>query len=233
MYREYTDYTFTREVPRGPEDEHLGVLGPTIRAEVGDTVYVVFKNMASRPYSIHPQGLFYRKDNEGASYRDGSSASRDDSVAPGQVYVYSWEVPPRSGPGPNDPNCISWIYYSATDLVKDAQTGLVGTIVACRKGTLDHRNKRKDVDREFSVMFLIFDENKSWYLEQNIQKYAPNRRKQDKKFVNSNLMFSVNGKIFANLKGKIFIFGGFLILLISLLFLTIPLEQINLLIIGH
>lgn len=31
--------------------------GPMIHADVGDKVTVVFKNMASRPYSIHAHGV--------------------------------------------------------------------------------------------------------------------------------------------------------------------------------
>jgi len=36
VYREYTNDTFTTLKPRPPEWEHLGILGPLIRAEVGD-----------------------------------------------------------------------------------------------------------------------------------------------------------------------------------------------------
>ena len=36
LFREYTDDTFATEKKRPPEWEHLGVLGPLIRAEVGD-----------------------------------------------------------------------------------------------------------------------------------------------------------------------------------------------------
>ena len=35
-------------------------MGPIIRAEIGDTVEVVLKNMATKSYSIHPDGLFYK-----------------------------------------------------------------------------------------------------------------------------------------------------------------------------
>ena len=38
IYREYTDSTFTQLVERPAEWEHLGILGPLIRAEVGDTM---------------------------------------------------------------------------------------------------------------------------------------------------------------------------------------------------
>src|SRR5262245_61521228 len=46
LYREYTDATFTTLKPRPPEWEHLGFLGPLIRAEVGDTIRIVFRNNA-------------------------------------------------------------------------------------------------------------------------------------------------------------------------------------------
>ena len=46
LYREYTDATFATLKPRPAEWEHLGFLGPLIRAEVGDTIKVVFRNNA-------------------------------------------------------------------------------------------------------------------------------------------------------------------------------------------
>jgi hypothetical protein len=36
---------------------HKGILGPIMRAEVGDTLVVTFKNMASKPCTISPSGL--------------------------------------------------------------------------------------------------------------------------------------------------------------------------------
>jgi hypothetical protein len=59
VYREYTDGTFTTIKPRAPEWEHLGVLGPLIRAEVGDVIRVVFKNRTKLSCSLHPHGLSY------------------------------------------------------------------------------------------------------------------------------------------------------------------------------
>ncbi len=53
LYREYTDETFTTLTPRAPEWEHLGFLGPMIRAEVGDTIEILFKNNVSFPASMH------------------------------------------------------------------------------------------------------------------------------------------------------------------------------------
>src|SRR6185503_17477929 len=44
IYREYTDATFMTRKPRLRQDEYLGLLGPILRAEVGDTIKVIFKN---------------------------------------------------------------------------------------------------------------------------------------------------------------------------------------------
>ena len=62
MYREYTNAQFKEQKERTAADKHLGVLGPILRAEVGDTMEVVFKNMASSgmKFSMHPHGLYYR-----------------------------------------------------------------------------------------------------------------------------------------------------------------------------
>src|ERR1039458_10665037 len=38
VYREYTDASFSKLKPRSPEWEHLGILGPVLRVEVGDTI---------------------------------------------------------------------------------------------------------------------------------------------------------------------------------------------------
>ena len=45
VFREYIDISFREQKPRPPEELHLGILGPLIRAEVGDTINVVFKNI--------------------------------------------------------------------------------------------------------------------------------------------------------------------------------------------
>ena len=60
VYREYTSAEFTKRKTRTEAESHLGVLGPILHAEVGDTIEVTFKNMAFRKFSMHPHGLFYR-----------------------------------------------------------------------------------------------------------------------------------------------------------------------------
>ena len=48
LFREYTDASFVTLKPRPDAWAHLGALAPLIRAEVGDTISVVFRNNASR-----------------------------------------------------------------------------------------------------------------------------------------------------------------------------------------
>lgn len=43
----------------------VGLLGPTLRAEEGETIVVSFRNMATGPHSIHPHGVAYGKQSEG------------------------------------------------------------------------------------------------------------------------------------------------------------------------
>ncbi len=59
--------------PRTLAELHLGLLGPSIRAEVGDTVNVVFRNTVRFPTTIHVHGLLYSKSSEGSPYSDGTT----------------------------------------------------------------------------------------------------------------------------------------------------------------
>lgn len=53
-------------------------LGPVIKAEVGERIRVTFRNNASRPFSIQPHGVSYRKSDEGARYGAASRGAPAD-----------------------------------------------------------------------------------------------------------------------------------------------------------
>jgi FtsP/CotA-like multicopper oxidase with cupredoxin domain len=205
-YVEYTDASFTKIKERPPEWRHLGILGPVIRANVGDTIKVTMKNKLEKsPMSLHPHGVFYSKDSEGTPYEDGTSGAdkADDALQPGAVHTYTWQVPERSGPGPRDPSSIVWLYHSHVNEVVDTNSGLVGPIIISRKGELQPNGKLKGIDREFVVLFTVFDENKSFLLDKNIAEFAPAAKGKagDEAFVESNLMHSINGYVYSNLPG--------------------------------
>jgi len=204
QYREYTDASFTTLKSIPAQWQHLGNLGPIIRAEVGDTIRIVFKNNTNFPQSMHPHGVFYEKDSEGVPYDDGTGGSDkdDDAVPPGDMHTYTWEVPTRAGPGKRDPSSILWMYHGHVDEPADTNAGLIGPIIITRKGRARSDGTPKDVDREFVTLFTVFDENASLYLDDNIATYPTNPGLVDPEedgFIESNLMHSINGYVYGNL----------------------------------
>ncbi|HTZ98370.1 MAG TPA: multicopper oxidase domain-containing protein [Terriglobales bacterium] len=172
---EYTDGTFSI---RKPQPEWLGILGPIIRGEVGDTIIVDFFNRSRRPHSIHPHGLRYDKANEGALYLP--SQGRGAMVPPGGHFTYHWFVNDRSGPGPDDPSSIVWWYHSHVDEPTETNAGLLGPIIITAKGQAREDGSPKDVDREFVTLFMIFDQLGG---------------------KDAGLFYTINGYIFGNLPG--------------------------------
>jgi FtsP/CotA-like multicopper oxidase with cupredoxin domain len=174
LYREYTDASFTTLAVRPPAWAHLGFLGPVIRAEVGDTIRVTFRNNATFPASVHPHGVFYAKDSEGAPYVDGTSGTdkADDGVPPGGTHVYTWQVPERAGPDAHEGSTAFWMYHSHTDEDRDVAAGLLGPMIVTRRGMAKPDGSPIDVDRELVLGFIEVEENVSWYLDDNIKTYA-------------------------------------------------------------
>jgi FtsP/CotA-like multicopper oxidase with cupredoxin domain len=206
LYHEYTDATFTKLKPIADAWKHLGALGPAIHAEVGDTILVDFKNNTGLSVSMHPHGVLYQKDSEGAPYADGTSGNdkADDGVAPGTTHTYTWQVPDRAGPGPGDGSSVLWMYHSHTDEVKDSYSGLIGPLIITARGKAKPDGSPKDIDREFVTMFEVSDENNSWYLDENIERYIDQPEqvdRDDEEFHESNLMHAINGYVFGNLPG--------------------------------
>lgn len=203
VYIEYTDDTFQTEKPKPPEWAHTGMLGPVLRAEVGDAIRVIFKNNTTRAYSLHPHGVFYLKADEGAPSNDGTSLTekRDDAVRPGEVQVYVWKVPERAGPGPRDGSSVAWLYHSHTDRVRDTNAGLIGAIIVTRRGQARANLMPRDVDREFISFWKIYDENQSPYLGQSVAAAGGKLDdvKGDAAFVAGNKKHAVNGFVYGNL----------------------------------
>ncbi|MEO6200629.1 MAG: multicopper oxidase domain-containing protein, partial [Cryobacterium sp.] len=188
---------------RSAADAHLGMLGPIIRAVVGDTIKVVLKNNLDRPVSVHVHGVFYQKSSEGAPYNDGTSGAdkADDAVPPGDTYTYSYGVPERAGPRPMDGSSVMWMYHSHTDEVGDDYAGLVGPMVITKASAARPNGTPNDVDREFFLQYKVSNENASPYLDRNIERYAtkPKSVRADEAFEESNLMHSINGYVFGSL----------------------------------
>ena len=200
-YFEYTDDSFTK---KKPQPVWLGILGPIIRGVEGDTIKVVFYNKASKPYSMHPHGLHYDKDNEGATHEpagsdhdmnmdmstmasgpmrmDGAGAK----VEPGHKYTYTWTVPHDAAPTEAEGGSKIWIYHSHVNGPQDVYDGLIGPIIVTSSAHARADGTPDDVDKEFVTMYMIFDESK------------PGMTAEQKE---PHLKHSINGYIFANLPG--------------------------------
>ncbi|KAL1022868.1 hypothetical protein UPYG_G00033520 [Umbra pygmaea] len=221
-YVEYTDNTFTVRKERTPEELHLGILGPVIRAEEEDTIKVVFQNKASHPFTMQPHGVQYSIEQSGTLYYNELEESYTDKklrelkketrtvtpppaaqVRPGTTYTYEWVIPKEGGPVAEDADCITYFYYSAVDPVKDTNSGLVGPLLVCKKKTLKN-GKQKNVNKEFHLLATVFDENLSWYLDDNIKQFTKTPKtvnKEDENFQESNKMHAINGYMYGNLPG--------------------------------
>ncbi|XP_068136842.1 ceruloplasmin [Hyperolius riggenbachi] len=208
VYMQYTDGSYTTEIEK---PAWLGLLGPIIRAEVGDVVIIHFKNFASRPYSLHPHGVHYSKENEGALYPDKTSGAlkKDDAIKPGEKYTYKWSVVADHGPLKMDEDCILRVYHSHLDGPRDVYSGVVGPMIICKEGALDGIKKdttkrtKQEKPEEFILMFSVIDENLSWYIDDNINTHTTPSlvNKEDEEFLESNKMHSINGYMFGNLPG--------------------------------
>ena len=205
------------------------MLGPIIRAEVGDTVKVVFKNMASHNHTMHPHGFRYAKPSEGLA--GAGQGSGGNSVAPGSTWTYTWEVPGEShllycsrvqayryflelsGPGPLDPPSLAWTYHSDVAGQQDVNSGLVGASIVYRPGELAKHTLNvpaptdSNLTEEVLTLFLIVDENLSYYIDENtLNKTNITERdlqvnRLDPGFQQSNMKHSINGRMFGNLFG--------------------------------
>ncbi|KAL1918300.1 uncharacterized protein VTP21DRAFT_2960 [Calcarisporiella thermophila] len=199
VYRAYTDPTFAT---RAPHEHHLGLLGPIVRAEVGDKIRIHFKNMASRHYSIHPHGVKYSPMSEGAYYSNTLN-QKGARVPPGETHIYVWDVPERSGPGTEDASSMLHAYHSHVEDPADIFAGLLGPIIIYRRGMLDADGLPSGfIDQEVVTALLVTDENRSPYLADNIAKYTTDPKGVDisnPEFRASNFMENINGFMFNNL----------------------------------
>ena len=182
-YIEYTDATFS---VKKPQPEWLGILGPIIRAEVGDKVKVHFCNNSNfGPLGMHPHGFRYIKDNEGASYTGVNSGAPEGAgaqIAPQTCFTYNWVADKESGPAKGDQSSKVWWYHSHINEPAETNASLLGPIIITRKGQAKPDGSPIGVDQEFVTAFFIFDE---------LDGAEPG------------LMHSINGYIFGNLKGLI------------------------------
>lgn len=180
-YVQYADSTFTTPVP---QPQWQGILGPMLRAVVGDTMTVVFRNLSDMAASMHPHGVRYDPANEGAVYDPPRGGG--DSVPPGGTWTYTWRAVKESGPLPGEPSSKVWLYHSHVHAEEDIYAGLIGTIVVTDLSRARADGAPVDVDREFTTLWMVFNEN------------TPDTPPEEEE---THLKHSINGLFFGNLQG--------------------------------
>ncbi|XP_019571636.2 coagulation factor VIII [Rhinolophus sinicus] len=196
----YTDETFTT---REAIQYESGILGPLLYGEVGDTLLIIFKNQASRPYNIFPHGITDVTPLHSGRMPKGVKHLKDMPIPPGKTFKYKWTVTVEDGPTKSDPRCLTRYYSSFVNLERDLASGLIGPLLICYKESVDQRGNQMMSDKRNVILFSVFDENQSWYLTENMQRFLPNAdgvQPQDPEFQLSNIMYSINGYVFDSLQ---------------------------------
>lgn len=153
-YFQYTDETFSTRVLENPR---LGLLGPALRGVVGEYIAVTFLNKTEFPLSMHPHGVKYDKNSEGAYYKPQPGLGA--AVGPGARFTYIWRLDEASGPLPTEPSSKCWLYHSHVCGDEEANLGLVGLIIVTDPQRARPDGTPIDVDREMAALFMLHDEN--------------------------------------------------------------------------
>ncbi|KAM5221720.1 coagulation factor VIII [Ctenodactylus gundi] len=199
VFQEFADGSFTQPLYRGELNEHLGLLGPYIRAEVEDNIVITFKNQASRPYSFYSSLISYKDHKQGTE-------PRKNLVMPNETKTYFWEVQQHMAPTNDEFDCKAWAYFSDVDLERDMHSGLIGPLLICRTDTLSSAHGRQMTVKEFALFFTIFDETKSWYFAENMERncQAPcNIHLEDPVFKENYRFHAINGYVMDTLPGLV------------------------------
>lgn len=185
IYRGYTDESFSTV---SPQPAAQGILGPTLRVQVGDTLNVVLRNNAARPYTMTIQGL--STENKNNSDKKTITAA----IEPSETRTLRWNIEPESGPGPADKSSVAWQYFSNVSKEKDMHSGLVGAVIVSRRGLGRRNGPPLDVDREFVLLTALSNENISWHASDNLRRLKNNNpERKGERYYASNMMANING----------------------------------------
>jgi manganese oxidase len=133
----YRPYSANFAAPLAP----ASIPGPLLEAEVGETLVVHFRNKLKTPVTMHPHGVFYSSEMDGA-YK-GKFTEPGGFVQPNRTFTYVWEA--REGTEG------TWLYHDHGPMDPlPGFKGLFGPLVVRGKG-------EARPDREYHLAFHTFD----------------------------------------------------------------------------
>ena len=136
-------------------------------------IQILFCNALTSNYaSMHSMGLSYSKEYEGSLYPNTTTgattvAAPGDSVSPGDCVVYKWLINNGSAP-PEGQESLMWSYHSFVNMAVDLNTGLCGPTIVYQPGGM---NKTMASNREFVLLYEVFDESNSFLASTNAEMY--------------------------------------------------------------
>ncbi|CAO3679146.1 unnamed protein product [Umbelopsis vinacea] len=192
VYRRYTDETFSKVMTL---DAFFGILGPVVRAEMGDQIRINFYNNASKPCNLHPHPP-----------NNNETTTTFKPIESGEKYIYVWDVPIISDAAMGNLSSTLWTYRSLADPAQDLHTGLLGPLVVYKPGMLSEEVRPNGIDREVFTIMMTTDESKSKYILESanaagITGERLNELVKDTAYLESNQMFHINGFVFNNNPG--------------------------------
>jgi FtsP/CotA-like multicopper oxidase with cupredoxin domain len=137
LYRKFTRGWGRRLPDRFYSGDNDGIPGPTIRARVGDTVLVHFKNLDTafgRPHSMHFHGFFYEFSSDGSFIPDESGQGA--AVPPGGSVTYRLRAAASSAG--------VWPYHDHGPAMRDSIGGGMYGAISIR-GARERRPDRENV----------------------------------------------------------------------------------------
>lgn len=205
-YREYTDATFTT---RALPCERLGIMGPVMRGVTGDFIVVTLLNRLSQPISLHPHGVRYDKDSEGASYFPDRGLGA--AIGPGAQFTYVWHLDEASGPQPDEPSSKPWLYHSHVSSDAEINAGLSGFIIVTDPARARPDGTPADVDREMALLYQNYNESPmdeaAEYAEVasdpgiGVDPPTPSPWWKRQEAIELGMRHAINGRIFGNATG--------------------------------
>jgi FtsP/CotA-like multicopper oxidase with cupredoxin domain len=133
----YRPYSADFASPLAP----ASIPGPLIEAEVGDTVIVHFRNKLKTPVTVHPHGIFYANEMDGA-YK-GKFTDPGGFVQRNRTFTYVWEA--------KEGTEGTWLYHDHGPMDPlPVFKGLFGPLLIRKPG-------EARPDREFFLAFHTWD----------------------------------------------------------------------------
>jgi manganese oxidase len=155
IFRQYTNRSFSHRVAREQEWHHLGLLGPALHAESGDTITVVLRNRAEFDVDFVVDNV---------AWIGGLESRR--VVRPGKVGEYKFLATKESAPAAHSYTSSAMHFYrSAVGGPGHVYAGMLGPLIVTRAGEADSCGRPLGVENEIVTVLWVGDEGLSPYWE--------------------------------------------------------------------